>query len=73
MASAVSRSGQAADSASHLHAVNQRIRELAALSPDADFVCECGCFQFVRFTIERYDALDDGPVYVDGHPLRPAA
>ena len=59
---------------SRLHAVNKRVRELAAgVNPDADFICECGCFQFVRLTIEEYDALNGALVYSDGHPPKPAA
>ena len=66
--------GEAADRASRLHALNARVRQLAvAFGPDADFVCECGCFELVRLTIEEYDALNGAPVYCDGHPRRSLA
>ena len=74
MASEVSPPETTTYRASRMHAVNKRIRELAAaFNPDADYICECGCFEFVRLTIEQYDALSGAPVYRDGHPLRPAA
>jgi hypothetical protein len=63
---------QGRGAASHLHAVNERIRELSQTFSSgahaADFVCECGCSQFVRLSFERYDALRGAPVYVGGHP-----
>jgi hypothetical protein len=55
------------------HRVNTRVRTLAPrFNPEADFICECGCSQLVRLSIEEYDALEGAPVYGDGHPLSAA-
>ena len=74
MARAASPAREAADHASRLRSVNKRVRVPAAdYSPDTDFICECGCFQFVRISNEEYDALNGALVYSDGHPPKPAA
>jgi hypothetical protein len=68
------RVAQGLDTGSHLHAVNDRIRELSETftvpaDGEAEFVCECGCSTFLTLTLQRYDALHGAPVYAIGHPL----
>lgn len=57
--------------------INERIRALAGSYDTArdplDFLCECGCFTWVRLTAADYDALGERPVLASGHSLAETA
>jgi len=55
------------------HEINERIRALAVSfgTPEepVDFLCECGCFEWVRVAPAVLDELGEQPLLAPGHPL----
>jgi hypothetical protein len=54
------------------HEINERIRALAVSfgNPESpvDFLCECGCFEWMHASPAAYDRLDGKPLLARGHP-----
>jgi hypothetical protein len=53
------------------HEINERIRALATSFGDpaapVDFLCECGCFEWVRLPPAAFDELGEAALLADGH------
>jgi hypothetical protein len=57
---------------SAVHKLNVQLRKILAWLPHDEacsytFYCECGCFEPGQLTIADYDALEDKPIYLEGH------
>ena len=57
---------------SAVHALNVQLRKILKWLPHDEtrsysFFCECGCYEPGELTIAEYDALEDKPIYLEGH------
>jgi hypothetical protein len=58
---------------SAVHRLNMQLRKILEWLPRDDsrsysFFCECGCYEPGELTTAEYDALEDAPIYLEGHP-----
>jgi len=67
------RGDPAAERSETVRKLNMQLRRVFKWLPHDrgypyNFYCECGCCESVQLTIAEYDALEDKPVYLAGHP-----